>query len=109
MKLRRSPSSAHTWTHCTAQPHYLAQVFHLLPEDQSSEYSREGDDAHQVAENLFREAPIEYKVANLKKDMIVHAQGFKDYCLGLAGGTNRWWSERKVKLFYDPTSNGKID
>lgn len=114
MKLRLNPSSAKTWTSCTAQPQYVADNKEHIPADLSSEYSREGDAGHQVVENLFNEAAVEYKVTGFKEDMQRHAQSFVKYCLSLTGmkmnqRDKTWWSERKVSLFYAPESNGKID
>lgn len=108
MKLRRSPSSAHTWTHCTAQPLYIQQHADKLPPN-DTEFNREGTIAHGVVEDVFK-GSAEYKVKGFKPEMKKHADGFVAYCRSLQGGsTTQWWSERKVPLFYAPESNGYID
>lgn len=112
-KLRLNPSAAHTWTECTAQPPYVAQLSDVIPKDQSSEHSREGEVAHLVVEKRFENDPDVAKTAGFKPEMRKHADDFVRFCHGLRGQVpptdTNWWSERKVPLFYSPGDNGKID
>lgn len=117
MKLRRSPSSAHTWTECTAQPHYIQQFADKLPPN-DKDYNREGTVAHSVVEVTFAGNPIPLNTDTkfwdgfyrCKAEMKKHADGFVAFCRKLQGSkTTEWWSERKVPLFYAPESNGCID
>lgn len=109
MKLRLNPSAAHTWTECTAQPHYIRQFADRLPPN-DTDFNREGTVAHSVVEHLFKEDTVPYEIKGFKKEMGTHAQGFRDYCFKLLGSPDLlWWSERKVSLFYAPESNGYID
>lgn len=109
MKLRRSPSAAHTWTECTAQPLYIQQFEDKLPPN-DTEFNREGTIAHGVVEGRFNEDATAYTVKGFKPEMKKHAEGFVAFCRGLQGSTTtQWWSERKVPLFYAPGSNGYVD
>ena len=109
MKLRRSPSAAHTWTSCTAQPLYIQQHADKLPPN-DTEFNREGTIAHSIVEGCFKKDAAVYKVKGYKPEMKRHADGFVAFCRKLQGGsTTQWWSERKVPLFYAPESNGYID
>lgn len=109
MKLRLSPSSAHTWTECTAQPHYIQQFEDKLPPN-DTEFNREGTVAHSVVEGRFMEDAAAYEVKGFKPEMKTHAEAFVAFCRKLQGSTTtQWWSERKVPLFYAPGSNGYID
>lgn len=107
-RLKRNPSSAHTWTVCTAQPHYLVQHADKLPPS-DTEYNREGDIAHKVVEHYFKEEAAVYQVKGYKPEMETHALAFRRFCLDIVGPNGTWWSERKVPLFYAPESNGYID
>ena len=115
MKLRLNPSGAHTWTECTAQPHYVVQFKHILPASDTN-YNREGSVGHKVVEYQFTgtEVPsIKDKwwdgFGSKKSEMERHADGFVKLCRSLQGEGATWWSERKVKLFYAPESHGFID
>lgn len=106
-RLRLNASAAHTWTHCTAQPHYVQQYADKIP-PQDTEFNVEGTIAHGVVEHYLTGKPMPAKAnAEMKK----HAQGFKDYVKSLVptGVAFREWSERKVSLFYVPGGNGYID
>lgn len=107
-KLRLNPSSAHTWTECTAQPHYVRQFAHMLPPN-DTEFNREGTIAHAVVEHRFKEPGKEYKAKGVKPEMHKHAEGFHRFCKALLGDWVEWWSEKKVSLFYAPESHGYID
>lgn len=108
MKLRLNPSAAHTWTQCTAQPHYIQQFADKLPPN-DTEYNREGTIAHTVVENTFSESPEGYKIKGFKPEMGRHAEGFVKFCRSLTKQPAKWWSEKKVPLFYAPASHGYID
>jgi len=115
-KLSISPSGAHTWTECTAQPHYVVQNADRIP-PQDTEFSVEGTVAHGVVESLFKKTKLSDKAT---PEMKTHGQAFVNFCLDkkAPGATehlkrtglgDRWWSELKVSLFYMPTRNGFVD
>lgn len=105
-RLNLNASAAHTWTECTAQPHYILENAHRIP-PQDTEFSVEGTQAHKVVECLFSGEKLPpYANAEMQR----HGQAFVDYChkLRAAPGTP-WKSELKVDLFYMPGRNGYVD
>lgn len=115
-KLSLSPSASHTWTNCTAQPHYVVQNASRIP-PQDTEFSVEGTVAHGVVEAMFKKTVSNPKAT---QEMKTHASAFVAFCLDKkapgqtehlkrTGMGHRWWSELKVNLFYMPARNGYVD
>jgi len=105
-KLNLNASAAHTWTECTAQPHFVLENAHRIP-PQDTEFSVEGTHAHKVVECLFMgESLPSYANAEMQK----HGRTFVDYChkLRATPGTP-WKSELEVELFYMPGRRGFVD
>lgn len=102
-KISLAASACHTWSRCTAQPHYvLANAKHIPPQD--TQFSVEGTNAHTVVECLFKGSSLP---AFATPEMIKHATNFVDYCLQFESD---WaYSELKVDLFYMPGRNGYVD
>jgi len=105
-RLNLNASAAHTWTECTAQPHYVLQNAHRIP-PQDTEFSVEGTKAHKVVECLFKGEKLPpYADASMQK----HGAAFVDYCHSLrATASTPWKSELKVDLFYMPGRSGYVD
>jgi hypothetical protein len=106
-RLRLNPSSAHRWLHCSASPSFIVQNADRLPEDDSTEWSREGTEAHKVAEALMMGSDP----GSPAPAMLQHARGYvsfaKDKLRAALGG--KMYVEQKVPLYYMPDSNGMID
>lgn len=121
-KLSLNASGAHTWSECTAQPHYVQANAHRIP-PQDTKFSVEGTIAHSVVEAFFRRADqLDFRNLPDKHDaaMITHAKDFVAFCLEKkapgatdhikrTGFNDQWWSELKVDLFYMSGRNGYVD
>lgn len=101
------PSAASCWTVCTAQPAYVRDNKHLIPESTDTKWSIEGDQAHAAAELLVKEGKVPYGTS---AEMARHAHAYQHYLHGLRDVlVGELYIERKVPLFYMPARNGKID
>ena len=105
-RLNLNASAAHTWTECTAQPHYVLENAHRIP-PQDTEFSVEGTQAHKVVECLFNGDKLPpYATPEMKG----HGRAFVDYCHALRDKPSTpWQSEMKVDLFYMPGRSGYVD
>lgn len=103
---RLAPSSSKTWTNCTAAPAYVEANKHLVPEDTSSVYSKEGTAAHDHAADILLgkkkliDIPMEFQDA---------VGTYVDHCLALVPEGVKYDVEVKVPLFYQPDQSGTCD
>jgi hypothetical protein len=104
-KLSLNASSCHTWSSCTAQPHYIMENASRIP-PQDTEFSVEGTHAHKVVECLFKGQKFPKEAT---QDMIAHAHAFAKYARTIQDGSPTWWSEVKLSLFYMKARNGYMD
>jgi hypothetical protein len=101
------PSDAERWTTCTAAPQHIVDNAERIP-NQDTEYSVEGNLAHDCAENyvLGKKAP-----KGCPADMKAHARAYADFVepFKMQEGVTEWGVEKKINLFYMPTRHGYVD
>jgi hypothetical protein len=103
---RLSPSSAKQWTNCTASIAYIKSVEDRLPKDDSSEYSREGTQAHDYATELLHNR---MEIDEVPESFRQHVEAYCDHCLGLAPEGTPLYIESKVALPYMAGETGTVD
>lgn len=105
--LSLSPSSAHTWSVCTAQPRYVWDNWDKVP-PQDSTYSQEGSLAHKVCECLLKGEPMPVGATT---EMLEYAEDYVAFVeQALADlGPSMSFVELKVPLYYQIERNGIID
>jgi hypothetical protein len=107
------PSGAKVWTECTSSVGYIAANEALLPPDDSSKYSIEGEKAHEVGAGCLRDPALTPAAPFTEVSHYVnicHAR--KAEFTGprpVAGFTYVEIIEGDVPLFYSPGESGTID
>jgi hypothetical protein len=102
-----SPSGSKTWTNCIAAPAMVYANSHLIPEDTSSEYSREGTAAHDFAADvLLNKITIDDVPEEVFRDPI---KDYVDHCLALVPEGISYQVEVVAPLWYSPGSSGTSD
>lgn len=108
IKLR--PSDAHRWLVCRASPGYIAANQDKIP-DVVEEYTKEGENAHTLAEALLTGDTTTADQYSGDLEMVDHVEGYVSYCRqSPKKGTNYdTFVEQLVKVYYSPKNKGYID
>ena len=106
-----SPSGARIWVPCTASVDYITagRAAGTIPEDDSSTFSREGDEAHTFAARVNNGA---VKITAVPEAFRPHVKVFTDECelvFAKREHASRLYVEDKIPLFYAPDESGTID
>lgn len=101
--LSLSPSSATTWSVCTAQPGFVYDNWELIP-PQDTSYSVEGTTAHAYNESVLlnEEPPL-----GVTEEMTRHGARYVEYARSLSGDDE--YVEMKLPLYYQAERNGIVD
>jgi len=106
---RVNPSGAKVWSDCTASVGYIASNEARLPPDDSSVYSREGEQAHEVAANCLRDPALTPVHPFLEVNSYLAVCKHRQDELSAAGVPCFVNIETKVPLFYAPKEFGTVD
>jgi hypothetical protein len=103
---RLSPSSAKSWSNCTASISYIEANADRIPKDNSSAYSQEGTEAHDhAADVLLGKKTID----QIPEDFRPYVAAYVDHCLSLAPDGVVPQIESQVPLWYQADQNGTVD
>jgi len=103
---RLAPSHSKTWATCTAALAYCEANKHLIPADTSSEWSREGTEAHDhAADVLLKKKTLNEVPAEMREPI----GEYVNHCLALVPDGVRYEVEVQCPLFYQPDSIGTCD
>ena len=103
---RLSPSSSKTWSNCTAAPAFQEANSHRVRKDDSSEFSREGTEAHDWAADVLLN---KITVADVPEDFRPHVKSYVEHCLGLVPTGVSYQVEVSVPLWYQTDQKGTCD
>lgn len=99
------PSDAETWTACTMQPVFICDNHDLIPEDDGSVWSKEGNLAHDFAEKMLKGEEVTIPDPQMR----VILEGYVDFVLAKWNPGDTLVAEQQVPLWYMPARHGKID
>lgn len=103
-------SGAKTWRGCAGSMNYAREQKALgnIPEDNETEWAREGTTAHQYADDL-----LTGKITDIPANFFEHLQGYILFAQHLAAtvgdGDCIVMNEQKVPYWYEPTKTGTLD
>ena len=105
-------SNAKTWRGCPGSVNYTRQEKSLgnIPEDNETEWAREGTTAHQYADDLLTGKITEEEIPVTFWE---HLQGYvlfaQDLAATIGGGDCIVMNEQKVPYWYEPSHTGTLD
>lgn len=103
---RLSPSAAKSWSNCTASISYIEANAHRIPKDDSSEYSREGTEAHDHASEVLLGVKT---IDDVPENFRPYVAAYVDHCLALIPDGVAPQVEASIPLWYQPDQNGTVD
>lgn len=113
-RLDLMPSACDRWTTCMASPRFCLENAELLPKDNSSRFSKEGNTAHEVAAAYLqnREPDPANCPTPIDADMRWHGWNYAEYVENLrteGAGLSKLLVEQKMPLWYYKERNGVVD
>lgn len=108
------PSAADRWMSCSASPRFCLENAHLIPEDLSSKFSKEGNTAHEVAAAYLQDRPPnpDNCPTPIDAEMRLHGFYYADYVQSLrteGAGLSKLIVEQKSPLWYYEGRNAVVD
>lgn len=104
-KISLRPSNAETWTECTMAPIFICDNHDRILADDGSQWSQEGNVAHDFAEKMLRGEDVDIPDPTMR----VILEGYVDFVLDKWSPGDPLLVEQQVPLWYMPKRVGKVD
>lgn len=110
-KFKPRPSGAKTWTQCTSQVAYLRENADILPDDGSSEYANEGNEAHSCAQRILLGEDRREVFLGKPQAFIDAVMVYVSHCRELTNSApcETHGVEEDVRTPYDDSLSGTVD
>ena len=103
---RLAPSSAKSWSNCTASLAFMEANKHRIPPEKSSAFSEDGTICHDWATKfLLNQVTAE----EIPEDYREHVVNYANFCKSLIPEGATYMVETQVSLFYQPDHTGTLD
>ena len=99
-----APSFSSTWTECTAAPDFIQENQDRIPREDSTEFSREGTEAHGYAAGL-----LEGNLIDMPEEFREPIGAYVEFANRIRKEEDTVFIEKKVPLFYSPSDYGTVD
>lgn len=107
-RISLSPSGASRWLHCTKSPGFIADNSHLIPVEESPDYTKEGIKAHELAAEWLLLGKV--KADDFPDIEMMHfTSAYATFVKEQMDERDSLEVENKVDLFYMPGRHGYVD